>query len=152
MLVCLNKFVMYVAFLACVCEGGPVLVLCWGEVVCFCLCAVFLLVLMGKELLCSMLWMVFSSRLYSSSCSWYLFSLWYRNLTAAYLCYGGWFEVYGMIVSINVGFLKIKILTYCALCMVVSRKLIVLLCSNSALNMRFGCRALKSVRMDCMYK
>jgi hypothetical protein len=28
--------------------------------------------------------------------------------------------------------------------------LIVLLCSNSAVNMRFGCRALKSVRMDCM--
>ena len=29
---------------------------------------------------------------------------------AAYLCWVGWFEVYGMIVSVNVGFLYMEIL------------------------------------------
>jgi hypothetical protein len=78
---------------------------------------------------------------YSSSCSWYVFSLLYKNLTAAYLCCGGWFDVYGMMVSVKVGFLKIDIFTLpCVLCMVVSRMLIVLLCSISAVNFRFGCR------------
>jgi hypothetical protein len=38
----------------------------------------------------------------------------------------------------------------CVLCMVVSRKFSVLLCSVSAVNFRFGCRALKSARMVCM--
>jgi hypothetical protein len=37
------------------------------------------------------------------------------------------------------------------LCMVVSRKLIVLLCSSSAVNFRLGCKLLKSVRIDCMF-
>jgi hypothetical protein len=45
MLVCLNRLVMYVVFLACVCEGGPYRVLCWGGFVCFCLCVGFVLVL-----------------------------------------------------------------------------------------------------------
>jgi len=40
----------------------------------------------GKELLYKMLWMVFSSCWYSSASKSYVFSLLYRNLTAAYLC------------------------------------------------------------------
>jgi hypothetical protein len=27
----------------------------------------------------------------------------------------------------------------------------VLLCSRSAVNLRFGCRVLKSIKMDCMF-
>jgi hypothetical protein len=34
--------------------------------------------------------------------------------------------------------------------MLVSKKLIALLCSISAVNSRLGCRVLKSVRMECM--
>jgi hypothetical protein len=29
----------------------------------------------------------------------------YRNLIAAYLCWEGWLEVYGIIMSVKVGFL-----------------------------------------------
>ena len=50
----------------------------------------------GKALLYMMLWIMFSSVLYSSSCRLYVFSLLYRNLIAAYLCWAGWFEVYGV--------------------------------------------------------
>jgi len=53
--------------------------------------------------------MVSSSSLYSSSFNLYVFSLLYRNLIAPYLCWAGWFEVYGMIVSVNVGFLCMEI-------------------------------------------
>ena len=53
-----------------------------------------------------MLWMVFSSCQYSSGCKLYVCSLLYRNLTAAYLCCEGWLDVYGIIVSVYVGFLK----------------------------------------------
>ena len=52
-----------------------------------------------------MFWIMFSSVLYSSSCRSYVFSLLYRNLTVAYLCWAGWIEVYRIIVSVNVGFL-----------------------------------------------
>jgi len=52
-----------------------------------------------------MLWMVSISPLYSSLCRLYVLSLLYRNLMAAYLCWVGWFEEYGMIVSVKVGFL-----------------------------------------------
>jgi hypothetical protein len=34
----------------------------------------------------------------------------YKNLTAANLCWMGWLDVYGMIVSVNVGFLYMDIL------------------------------------------
>ena len=46
-----------------------------------------------------MWWMVSSSSssLYSSSFKQYVFSLLYRNLTVAYLCWAGRFEVCGML-------------------------------------------------------
>jgi len=62
-----------------------------------------------NPLLDRMSWMVSFSSLYSSSFKWYVISLFYRNLSAAYLCWAGWFEVYGMIVSVNVGFLCMEI-------------------------------------------
>jgi len=49
-----------------------------------------------------------SSSLYLSSFKRYVFSLLYR-LLLHYLCWGGWFEVYGMIVAVNVGFLCMEI-------------------------------------------
>jgi hypothetical protein len=59
----------------------------------------------GKALLYMMFWIMFSSFLCSSSYKLYVFSQLQRNLTAAYLCWAGWLEVYGMIVSVEVGFL-----------------------------------------------
>ena len=59
----------------------------------------------GKPLFNMMSWMVLVSPLYSSLCRLYVLSLLYRNLMAAYLCWAGWFEEYGMIVSVKVGFL-----------------------------------------------
>ena len=56
-----------------------------------------------------MLWMVFSSVLYSSSCRLYVFNLLYKNLMAAHLCWAGWLEEYGMIVSVKVGLLYIEV-------------------------------------------
>jgi len=47
----------------------------------------------GKVLLYKMLWIMFSSVFYSSSCKSYVFNLLCRNLIAAYLCWAGWFEV-----------------------------------------------------------
>jgi len=49
--------------------------------------------------------MIFSSRLYSSVGKSYVFSLLYKNLIAANLCWVGWLDVYGIIVSVKVGFL-----------------------------------------------
>ena len=66
----------------------------------------------GKVLLYKMLWIMFSSVLYSSSCKLYVFSLLYRNLNAEYLCWAGWFEVQGMMVSVNVGFLYMDIFQF----------------------------------------
>ena len=71
---------------------------------CVCVC-----VWTGNPLLDRMSWMVCSSSLYSSSFKWYVLSLLYRNLITVYLCLAGWFEVYGMIVSVNVGFLCMEI-------------------------------------------
>ena len=51
----------------------------------------------GNPLLDRMWWMVSSSSLYSSSFKQYVFSLLYRNLTVAYLCWAGRFEVCGML-------------------------------------------------------
>jgi len=52
-----------------------------------------LCVWIGKVLLYKMLWIMFSSVLYSFSCKLYVFSLLYRNLIVAYLCWAGCFEV-----------------------------------------------------------
>ena len=64
----------------------------------------------GKPLLDRMSWIVSSSSLHSSSFKWYVCSLFYRNLVAAYLCWAGWFEVYRMI-GINIFWLYIAICT-----------------------------------------
>ena len=53
--------------------------------------------------------MVFTSSLYCSLCRWYVFSLLCRNLMAAHLCWAGWFEEYGIIVSVKEGFLYMEI-------------------------------------------
>ena len=65
--------------------------------------------MIGKALLYRMLWMMMSSRSCSSFCRLYVLSLWYRNLIAAYLCCVGWMDVYGMMVSVKVGFLNMDI-------------------------------------------
>ena len=63
----------------------------------------------GNELFSRMLWMIYSSRSYSPFGKSYVFSLLYKNLTAANLCWVGWLDVYGIIVSANVGFLCMDI-------------------------------------------
>ena len=63
-----------------------------------------------------------SSVLYSSSCKLYVFSLLYKNPIAAYLCWGGWFEVYGMMVSMNVGFLYMDIFQFLGVLWIVTCK------------------------------
>jgi len=63
----------------------------------------------GNELFSWMLWMICSSRSYSPVGKSYVFSLLYKYLIAANLCWVGWLDVYGMIVSVNVGFLYMDI-------------------------------------------
>ena len=80
-----------------------------------------------------------------------MFSLLYRNLTAAYLCWAGWFEVYGMIASVNVGFLCMEITQLVGvLWIVVSKKFILLSDSISAVNFMFWWILLKSLCMLLM--
>jgi hypothetical protein len=75
----------------------------------------------------------------------------YRNLIAEYLCCGGWFDVYGISVSVKVGFLNIEIcMPGEVLWMVMSRKLSLLSCSSSSVNVRLGCMELKSLSMEFM--
>jgi len=76
----------------------------------------------GKVLLYKMLWIMFSSVLYSSSCKLFVFSLLYKNLIAAYLSWAGWFEVYGMMVSVNVGFLYMDIFQFWGVLWIVTSK------------------------------
>ena len=38
-----------------------------------------------------------------------MLSLLYRYLMLACLCWGGWFDVYGMMLSVNVGFLYMEL-------------------------------------------
>ena len=65
-----------------------------------------------------------------------------------YLCWVGWLEVYGMIVSVNVGFLYTAIFqSVWVLLIVMSRKFIWLFSSHSAVNSSFGCIVLKSFNM-----
>ena len=92
----------------------------------------------GKPLLDRMFRMVSSSSLYSSSFKWYVCNLLYRNLAAAYFCWAGWFEVYGMIVSVNVGFLCMEITQLVGvLWIVVSKNFILLSNSVSVVNLMF---------------
>ena len=54
--------------------------------------------------------MICSSCLWSSVSRKYVLSLLYKNLFAVNLCWVGWLDVYGMIVSVNVGFLYMDML------------------------------------------
>jgi len=66
----------------------------------------------------------------------------------ACLCCGGWFDVYGMILSVNVGFLYMEVVHFVGvLWMVMSRKFICLFDSVSAVNVMLGWSMLKS---SCM--
>jgi hypothetical protein len=61
------------------------------------------------------------------------------------------FDVYGINVSVEVGFLNIEIfMPGCVLWMVMSRKLSLLSCCNSSVNISLGCMELKSLSMDSM--
>ena len=98
-----------------------------------------LFVWIGNPLLAMMFRMMFTSSLYSFFCRWYVFNLLCRNLTAAYLWWAGWFEEYGIIVSVKEGCLYMEIFQLVGvLWMVTSRKLIWLLDSVSAVNFMFG--------------
>ena len=66
----------------------------------------------------------------------------------AYLCWERCLEVYGMIVSVNVGILYRAILQFSGvLWMVTSRKLMWLFVSHSNVNLSLGSIVLKSVNM-----
>ena len=76
----------------------------------------------GKALLYMMVQNVSSSDRYSSSSRLYEFNLLYRNLMAANLCCEGCLEKYGMMVSVKVAFLYMKVFhPLGVLCMVTSR-------------------------------
>ena len=65
------------------------------------------------------------------------------------LCWGGWFDVYGMMLSVNVGFLYMEVVHLVGvLWIVMSRKFIWLLVSVSAVNVMLGWSVLKS---SCMF-
>jgi len=78
-----------------------------------------------------------------------VFSLLRKYLMAACLCWGGWFEVYGMMLSVKVGFLYMEVVHLVGvLWIVMSRKFIWLLDSGSAVNFMLGWSVLKS---SCMF-
>ena len=78
-----------------------------------------------------------------------MFSLLCKYLMAACLCWGGWFEVYGMMLSVKVGFLYMEVVHLVGvLWIVMSRKFIWLLDSGSAVNFILGWSVLKS---SCMF-
>ena len=59
--------------------------------------------------------------------------------------------MYGISVSVTVSFLNIEIfMSRESLWMVMSRKLSLMSCSNSSVNIRLGCMELKSLSMDSM--
>ena len=64
---------------------------------------------------------------------------------AVCLCLGGWFEEYGMMLSVKGGFLYMEaVRLVCILWIVMSRKFIWLLDSGSAVNFMLGWSVLKS--------
>ena len=78
--------------------------------------------LIWKALFYRILCIMFYSCRYSSWSRLYESSLLKRNLTAAYLCCAVWLEVYGMMESVNVGFLYMDVVVPVGfLCMVKSR-------------------------------
>ena len=78
-----------------------------------------------------------------------MLSLLYRYLMLACLCWGGWFDVYGMILSVNVGFLYMEVVHLVGvLSMVMSRKFIWLFDSVSAVNVMLGWSMLKSSKLS----
>jgi hypothetical protein len=79
---------------------------------------------------------VLSSRLYASLLNLCVCILLWRYLLAAYLCWVGWSEVYGIMVSVKVGFLKMGI---CTLYSVLFIEFIVLFDSISAVKCTLGC-------------
>jgi len=69
----------------------------------------------------------------------------------AYLCCMGWLDVNGMMVSVNVGFLKMAVLKPVGvLCVDKSRKFSVQLSSVCAVNLSLGCMELKLFSIFCM--
>ena len=97
--------------------------------------------------------MVLSAWLQVTLFNWYVYNLLWRYLIAAYLCWAGWLEVHGIIVSVKVGFLKLDIcsrMLYPVLCTEMSKQFIVLFDSVSAVKCRLGCMELIFVRMDCV--
>ena len=146
----LNRFVMNVASLPMYVNDAHLCVVVFisllGVVVgCLWLVGGGLCVRMGKPLLDRMSWIVSSSCLYSSSFRLYVCNLLYKNLAAAYLCWAGWLEVYGIIVSVKVGFLCMEIVQFVGvLWIVVSRKFILLSDSISAVKFMFWWILLKS--------
>jgi len=70
---------------------------------------------------------------------------------AAYLCWAGWFEEYGIIVSVKEGFLYMEIFRLLGILWIVtSRKFSLLSVSVSAVNFMFGWSVLKSFCMLSM--
>ena len=68
---------------------------------------------------------------------------------AACLCWGGWFQVYGKMLPVKVGFLYMEVVHLVGvLCIVRSRKFIGLLDSDSVVNIMLGWSVLKS---SCMF-
>ena len=74
-----------------------------------------------------------------------MLSLLYRYLILACLCPGGWVDVYGKMLSVNVGFLYMEVVHLVGvLWIVMFRIFICLLVSVSAVNIILGWSVLKS--------
>jgi hypothetical protein len=107
----LKRFVINVVSLPMCMKGAHLCVvvsLCWSEVL-LCLGVGILCVWTRNPLFSMISQIVSSSSLYSLLCRWYAFTLLYVYLMAAYLCWGGWLEECGMIVSVKQGFLYMEI-------------------------------------------
>ena len=110
-------------------------------VVLFCLCVFSLCVILSSVcgsylLLCRICLIVWYSFSLLFSFRGYVVSLFARYRMAAVCCSGGWFESFGMIVSVAVGFQYILKDIFGCLCMVMSRKFILLLISCSIVKCR----------------
>jgi len=78
-----------------------------------------------------------------------VFNLLYRYIMAACLCWGGWFEEYGIMLSVKDGFLYMEVIQFVGvLRIVMSKKIIWLSDSGSAVNFMIGRSILK---LSCMF-